>query len=355
MGGARDEGGFDSHAAHPLMTYCGDFMRRMSFPTRFFASAAGAAGLMCILSVPQAFAADETLVDRIAAVVDGAPILHSVVTDKVEHGPLVVVSDFPSDEQSPAYQRALNDLINFELINKKVREYEIDIKPEELDAEINQYLSGRGLTREQLDEYLTREGKTYDEYKLTFRDSMLVSRFQGRVINPFVKITDKDVENFYVRKSGSSTDMIEITLRQILISIPTDANPDIVSAKQALAREIQQKVAGGASFAEMARIYSDDSSSKDNGGLLPKITLKDLAQSLRTHVESLEIGKSTAPIRLDNGFALFYVDDKRFASSAEFESKKRELEYELRSIEIQNQTRRWLSEQRQKSKVEIIP
>jgi peptidyl-prolyl cis-trans isomerase SurA len=325
-------------------------MRALSLPKTILI----AATVMGSAVVSSSAVAQETLIDRIAAVVDGTPLMYSVVMDKVAHGPLILVSDFPADEKSPPFQRALQDLINLELINKKNKEMENDVRPEELESEINQYIQGRGLTREQLTQYLAREGKTYEDYKETFRVSLLVNRFQGRVINPLIKINDKDIENYFIRKTGTSSDFIQLELRMILISVGSDASPDMARAKQELAQEVFQKIQGGASFEEMARVYSDDPGTKASGGLMPKILLRDLSPNIRTAVEGLDAGRVTSPTRTDNGFLLFYVQNKSFALNEEFEKKKKELEFELRAQEIQGQTRRWLAGQRQRSKIEIF-
>ena len=46
----------------------------------------------------------EEVIDRVAAIVDGQPILYSDIQDKVIHGPLVVVSDFPATEKSTPFE-----------------------------------------------------------------------------------------------------------------------------------------------------------------------------------------------------------------------------------------------------------
>src|SRR4051812_32000080 len=78
----------------------------------------------------------ETLIDRIAAIADGVPILYTDIREKVKNGPLVVVSDYPADDKSPEYDRALQDSINFELIMAKARDLEIDVREDEVDSEI---------------------------------------------------------------------------------------------------------------------------------------------------------------------------------------------------------------------------
>ena len=60
-------------------------------------------------------------------------------------------------------------------------------------------------------------------------------------------------------------------------------------------------------------------------------------------------------MRTSLGFHIFFLEEKKFSGSREFLTQKKQLEFELRNLELANQTRRWLTEQRQKSKVEMVP
>ncbi len=312
--------------------------------------------LYALFAVPAAQAQSaETLVDRIAAIADGVPILFTDIREKVKNGPLVVVSDYPADEHSPEYDRALQDSINFELIMAKARDLEIDVREDEVDSEIASFLERGGLTRDGLQKHLDERGIKYEDYKKDFKDQMILRQFQGRVIRPLVKITDKDVETFYLKKSGATSDLVELTLRQILISVTATAAPEVVEAKRKLAQEVHQKLVDGMAFPDAVKIYSDDTGARENGGLMRSIRLKDLAAQIRAEVENLEIGQFTPPVRTSLGFHVFFLEAKQFSGSQEFLAQKKQLEYELLSVELTNQTRRWLTEQRQKSKVEVLP
>jgi len=309
--------------------------------------------VMFFASVSSAYS-QEVILDRIVAIVDGSPILYSEIEEKINKGPLVMVSEYPAQETAPPAERALQDAINFELVILKAREMEIDVLDDEVDAEIRLFLDSKNLTMDDLSKHLASQETSLQDYKSDFKDQMIFRRFQGRVINPLVKITDKDIETYYLKRSGSTSDLVELVLRQILISVAGNASEDIVEAKRRLSAEVHQKLLDGMAFPEAAKIYSDEERARENGGLMNPIKMKDLVGTIRTEVEPLDIGQFTAPVRTSLGFHVFYLDEKRFAGSQEFQQQKRQLEFELRTLELQLQTRRWLQEQRQRTKVEIL-
>jgi len=307
------------------------------------------------LSVTAANAqSSETLIDRIVVAVDGKPLLYSDINDKVKNGPLVVVSDYPVDDKAEPFQRALNDAINFELVMQKARDLEIDVRNEEVEAEIKAFLETRGLGREGLNKHLQEEGLTYEDYKSDFRDQMILRRFQGKVIFPLLKVTDRDLETYYLKKQGTSSDVVELALRQILFSVAANSAPEIVEAKRKLASEVSKKLVDGLNFVEAVKVYSDDAEARKTGGLMPPIKSKDLAPVIRSEVETLEKGQFTPAVRTSLGFHIFFLEDKHFSGSSEFLAQKKQLEFEVRNLELNNQTRRWLTEQRQRSKIELV-
>lgn len=307
------------------------------------------------LSVVSSQASAEKLYDRIVAVVDGYPILHSEVREKVDVGPLVSVSDYPSKENDSPFKKAMNDSINFELVMISARENDIEVTEAQVDGEIDRFLQNRKLDRKGLLEFLKTQNTEFEDYRADFRNQMILRRFQGRVIAPLIKVTDKDVETYFLKKSGSSGDNVELSLRQILMRIDSKAGPEIKEAKKKLASEVHQKLKDGMPFVDAVRVYSDDEGARKSGGLMQGISVKDLSGSIRSEVENLEKGQFSNPIKTAMGLHIFYLEETKFAGSKDFAAQKDKLEFELRNVELANQTKRWLTERRQKSKVEILP
>ncbi len=308
---------------------------------------------LLIISSQVAAAEGETLLDRIVAIVDGYPVLHSDVMEKVSKGPLVVVSEYPATEKSTPYEQALQDKINFELVMQEAHELELDVTEGEVEHEIEQFLKQRNLGKDGLLDFLSSQGTTYERYRSDFRDQMILRQFQGRVIKPSVKITDRDVETYYLKKSGTTAELIELTLRQIFIKVDENSTNDIIEGKQTLAADVYRKLADGLNFEEAVKLYSDGPG-RETGGLMKGIKLTDLAGQIRSEVENLQLEQFCSPVRTSLGFHIFYLADKKFSGSDDFLKQKNRLEFELRNVELAAQTRKWLTEKRKKSKVDII-
>ena len=205
-----------------------------------------------------------------------------------------------------------------------------------------------------LQTFLAKENKSYEDYKLDFRNQIILGRFQRRVIAPLIKVTDKDLETAYLKRSGAASDLVELILRQIVIQIPEGSGQVIAEAKRALALEARSKIEAGVSFEDAVKLYSDDREKAGNGGLMGGVRLKDLTPAIRKEIERLDVGGVTAPIEIGSSILIFKVEDRKVTLGKDMQKKKIELEAEIRSAELASQTRRWLAEQRQRSKIDVI-
>lgn len=301
-----------------------------------------------ILGFSSALQAKEQILDRIVALVDSEPILYSEVREKIEHAPLVKVSDYPATESDDKFTRALNDAINYKLIMRQAEELEITVTDPEVEDQINRMLAeSGGYSRDSLKTFLQQQGKTYETYKNDIRDQMIFMRFRGRVIIPRVKLTEENIQAYHLKKQGSTKDYVELRLRQLLVRDVDD--PVIGKEKEKLAQQIYEKLQAGMPFEEAEKIYSNGQAQEAK-----VFKLRDLSQDIRSHLENLKVGDFTSPVKTPMGLIIFYCDDRTLTGSQEYLRQKKQLEQELRNVELVKQTNLWLKSERERSNIKIV-
>lgn len=297
--------------------------------------------------------AAEQLIDRLLAEVNGEAITFSQVQTKVNKGPLIEVSPYPALESDPPEKVALQDLVNKTLIMQKADELDLEISDSDLNEEINKFLQRRNMTREALMEALAQQGMSFDQYKEDFRTQSIIQMFQGRELLPQLKITDRDVQLFYLRNSGSMAENIKLTLKQLDISVPPGAVDAVKEGKKQLVEKVYQELEGGMPFEQAVKIYSDSESARENGGAMPPIYLKDLAPTFQSSIKDLEEGRYSRPIETPGGYFIFYVSKKEFAGNEQYEKQKPQLEAALRQEEMGKLLQKWIEGQRRRSNIKI--
>ncbi len=288
-----------------------------------------------------------TLIDRVVAVVDGVPILQSEVDEKIKKGPLVALSDWPSEESSPQTQRALNDLINVKLVLKKADELELNVEEADLESQISKLLSSQGADKKALDDFLRQQGKTYDQYKDDFKHQMIVRRFQGRVIMPLVKITEREMQSHYMKVSGNSAQSARVDLKQMTFQLT--GNPSLDAPKLKTAKDVVLRAKKGEDFVNLAKVYADAQTT------LKDLKTSDVVGSIRQAISSLGIGDVSELVQVGKQAFIFQVEKQELSGDSNFMAKKDEIESDLRAKEIDSQTRRWLEIERERRKLVLIP
>ena len=90
-------------------------------------------------------------------------------------------------------------------------------------------------------------------------------------------------------------------------------DPKGVEAAKAKAEDVQKQLKAGASFEELAKKYSDDPGSAQNGGLLPPLTKGRTVPEFEQAAFNTPKGQTTGIIRTSYGFHIIRVEDKQTA------------------------------------------
>lgn len=287
------------------------------------------------------------LIDQIDAVVSGKPILRSTIDEKVAKGQSVLVSAYPAKESDSIREKAFQDEINLELVRQKAAEVDVGLDDQDVEEDIKKFLLQRRLEKADLLTALKQQGITYEQYKKDFRTQMLVQKFQGRVISPGIKITDKDLEALYLARNRSTAKGVTVALNRVAVEVK---KPELPKGSRQLDKIATQLIAGK-SFAEIQ---------KEKGGKeidfveMPPLDLLDIAQPFRDAIAAKGVGEVTEVIQSENLYYLFQIRSKDFKSSGDFAKQKSELEYELRNSELTRQTLRWLADNRKSKKIQIL-
>jgi peptidyl-prolyl cis-trans isomerase D len=158
----------------------------------------------------------------------------------------------------------------------------------------------------------------YEAHKDQFKDSIPEKRkVRFVLINgsklPGVQPTDQDIQGYYNQHKAEYQSPETVKDRHILIKTP-QAGPDgkvddkAVSAAQAKAEDILKQAKSGADFATLAKKYSDDSGSKDQGGYF-EFTKGQTVPEFEKAAFAAKPGEIVGPVRSPRyGFFIIKVE-----------------------------------------------
>lgn len=151
------------------------------------------------------------------------------------------------------------------------------------------------------------------------------------------------------RRGGSSPLMVQQTrVQHILIKLNEVVSED--DAKYRLNDLRERLVHGGASFAELARLHSEDGSAA-SGGMLGWVNPGDTVPEFEKAMNELQPGEISQPVRTPFGFHLIQVVERRTQDMSK-EAARLKARQEIRARKSEEAFEDWLRELRDRAYVE---
>lgn len=180
----------------------------------------------------------------------------------------------------------------------------------ELDERIN-YLASQVGGTERLEQYYNKSLRQLkDELRKTVREQMVMERMQ-REITSKVSVTPKEIKRYFnnIPKDSLPYFSTEVEIGQIVIHAEIGREQK-QAARQQL-EELRKRILAGEDFATLAKQYSQDPGSAQDGGELGFFKKKELVPEYEAAALRLEPGGISNVIESQFGFHLIQLIERR--------------------------------------------
>jgi parvulin-like peptidyl-prolyl isomerase len=223
--------------------------------------------------------------------------------------------------ESPELQRAVAEItpglvleaVDELLLVQRGRELGLALGDEQFKGIVDNIKKQNNLEdEERFQAALKQEGMTMADLRRNLERQMFVSQVQQRDIADKISVTEDETKAYYEGHKQEFTTPSQITLREILVEVPTSdrginvAQDDAAKTK---AEEIRKRLIGGEPFARLAGEVSD-SSSKANGGLIGPVNHNELATPLQALIDKMKVGDITEPMRTTRGYQILKLESR---------------------------------------------
>ena len=291
------------------------------------APAGGAAGdaTLDIPSNPQFFGNDDPSVRKATAIVNGTVITGTDVDQRLA---LIILANggrVPPEEMQRLRQQVLRNLVDETLQIQEAEAKDIKIEKKEIEAYFARYSQNFGQTPDQFAAFLRQNGSSEASIKRQIHGEMAWRRLQGRQIEPFVNVSEEEVQSV-IKRLNASRGTQEFKVSEIFLS----ATPETAAEARANAQRIVEQLRKGASFLAYARQFSEASTAAV-GGDLGWVRAEQLPDPLANAVKQIPMGTVSDPIAVPGGFSIVAVEDTRQVLTAD----PRDAQLSLKQVSIQ--------------------
>ncbi|HWB32909.1 MAG TPA: peptidyl-prolyl cis-trans isomerase [Acidobacteriaceae bacterium] len=125
------------------------------------------------------------------------------------------------------------------------------------------------------------------------------------------QITPADIQAYYNAHQDNYKTEEQVKTRHILISVPTGADAKTDAAAKAKAQDVLNQLKAGGNFADLAKKFSDDPGSKDQGGELPMVPTAQLDPAYAKAAMALAPGQTSGLVRSQFGYHIIQTEQKQ--------------------------------------------
>jgi peptidyl-prolyl cis-trans isomerase SurA len=202
-------------------------------------------------------------------------------------------------------------------------------------------------------EALKQEGLTLADLRRNIERTMLVSQVQRVEIMNKISINDEEARAYYDQHRTEFTSPTEITLREILLEVPTsDRGVNVAQddAVRASAEELRKRLLAGEPFPRLAGEQSA-AASKANGGLIGPIHSDELAPQLRDLLASMSVGDITGVLRAQRGYQILKLESRTDSKVKTFEEARGEIGNRIGEQKLRGEREKYLDRLREQATI----
>lgn len=310
-------------------------------------------GWLAMLSTGVALAAEPRLLNSLVVIVDQEVITLKDVLQYIAPAVEVITRTYAGQPGvlRQKLEEAERDGVE-QLVERKLILHEFDRAgynlPESLiEDRVKERLRERfGGDRAAMIRTLQSQGMTYEAFRRRLREDIIIAAMRARNIgSDKIIVSPHRIEKYYAENLDKFRIKDQIKLRALMLNAGTTRSRD---AARRLAAEILAKLRDGADFAEMARVYSEDTY-RAQGGSRGWIERGDLRKELAQAAFGLPPGQPSDVIEVGDTFWILLVEDARANQIRTLPEVRDEIVQLLQAEEQARLNREWIQRLKAKS------
>jgi parvulin-like peptidyl-prolyl isomerase len=296
------------------------------------------------------------LVDGIKAVVNSGVVTFAEVEDFAAPAAQALRREYAGDPN--LFQQKLGDALNDgleQLVERQLVLHSFDTEGYRLpdtvvDELVQERIRERFGDRITLMKTLQAQGETFEKFRREVREQYIVSALRAKNISPEkIIISPYKVETYYLVHQDDFKVEDEIKLRMIVLNKTSGDDTNTTS----LAGEILDKIKDGATFQEMASVYSQGSQ-RSQGGDWGWVERSVLRKELADTAFTLKPGQVSGVIETPEACYLMLVEQTRPAHVKPLSEVRDDVEATLRTQEQKQLEQQWIEHLKKKAFIRLF-
>ncbi len=247
-------------------------------------------------------------------------------------------------------QWVIGNLVANELAAQKAAELGLSVTDEEVQVQLDSYRdSYYAGDQAAMDEALAAAGMTLDLFTQNVKDGLLRDKVKAEVVKDVISVPEADVVAYYQSNVTSYYVEPSRSLRHILIKPEASAVGAAITDADwaealATAREVRRRLVAGGDWTELAAQYSDDFTTKDEGGDMGTILLGESIKEFEDAAFALSLDEISQPVKTVYGYEIIQATDVTIGGQQKLDEVRAQIESQLLAEAQEAAWEKWLEQ-----------
>jgi len=233
--------------------------------------------------------------------------------------------------------RMLLEMIDTRLIMQAAAKQNVGLTDHELDLKLQQAIARIGSERD-FDEQLRQNRRSKEEFREELRAEALLERL-ALANHP---LDDTDLRQYYASHQSEFSYPEQVRLRLMLFREKASADT--------VASALHEP---DADFAGLAKAFSEDPATKDEGGDTGFVSRTDFAKPISDRAFAMKPGQTSDVFQVPDGWAIIKLEAKRPAGVQPFEGLRDTLKARVQVQHLEQAVKDWLKRARAEAQLKI--
>ena len=250
-------------------------------------------------------------IDRVVAIVNDEALTQYDINEQKR----IVLSQMKSQNMTPPAPDVLEKQLLERLITERAllqfaKDTGIRVDDTTVERTMLRIAEDNKLSAEEFRKVVEREGMVFAKYREDIRNEVIIQRLREREVEGRVNVSDAEVDHFLATSDVQSGGDVEYQLAHILVTVPEQASPEQIQARQRRAETALQQLRTGAEFGQVAASFSDAQDALQGGSLGWRAPAR-LPTVFADPVRQMKAGDTSGLLRSASGFHIVKLLEMR--------------------------------------------
>lgn len=254
------------------------------------------------------------------------------------------LTNLDTSQLKTTIDRFANMYAERKLLLNAARAANINITQAQIDSVLSIQYDGAG-GQENFEKFIQQRGFTMEEVNTDIEEGLTIQKFVRKSVEENLEITEEDIQSAYEEDKKA-------TVRHILMNTQGKSDSEKAEIKDKM-EDIRERAQSGEDFAELAREYSEDPGSKNNGGLYQNIERGQMVEEFDERAFSMPIGEISDVFETQFGYHILTVLE-RSKETEPFDKVHDRLKNQLEQRKYNDAYQAFMDELKERYEFEVV-